>query len=610
MKSHLYTFLVIYVLFVGAAVNCNAFADVKQGTIKVLKTSQTLQDAHRAYRDARISAGLHPDLIPHITYIKMRDGVKLFTLWWDPRIGDEKVPTVIVRSPYSPFGTENMATLYFPFGYSVVEQNERGTGASGGSFCFWMDSTTDGTDTNNWILNQTWSNGQLFQIGASADGILTLVDTKHPQPAMGAQWLMITSGLAYKTMYQNSQATRWGLSKVWLDIIQATRPEFPKDLCLNVSLRNVGFDTANEIPKIMKCDSKLEWQKITLNSTNIKDNVHFPQVWWGGWYDIFLSPMIETFKLYEQSGQESKFVIGPRGHCFFEDTVSFPDDRLAPIWAYTLSLSLFDQNRKDKNEISSHFMRPLDNWGKYKRWTLYVMGPQKKFLDDSDYFGMYFTSIDTWPQPTSMIFYPNSQMQLSKDIPLDDELTYTYDPENFTPTRGGNNLFLECGPQLQNDIEGRADNLVFTSEAFSDNVAILGSAIMNLTVKTNRNDTDFVVRITDVYPNGQSMLLGDNIVRMRWRGGDVVETKTVPGQVYDIQIVLWETCYVFNKGHKVRIAVTSSNFERYSLNRNNGLLDWQTGPTLVAQNTILLGATTSLELPVVPVSSLPKFSIL
>lgn len=123
-----------------------------------------------------------------------RDGTLLYTVYWDPRLDSKtQIPTVVVRSPYGWLGTENMALLYVPFGFAVVEQNERGTGKSDGDFCFWQLSQNDGYDTMEWIQRQEWSNGQVFQVGASADGILSTLDMKRPQPAMFGQWLMVTT---------------------------------------------------------------------------------------------------------------------------------------------------------------------------------------------------------------------------------------------------------------------------------------------------------------------------------------------------------------------------------------------------------------------------------
>lgn len=86
-------------------------------------------------------------LFPHSTMLPMRDGVKLFTVYAQPDIIQERRDTVIIRSPYGPDATENIALLWYPFGFNVVMQNERGTGLSEGNFTFWQTAADDGAWT-------------------------------------------------------------------------------------------------------------------------------------------------------------------------------------------------------------------------------------------------------------------------------------------------------------------------------------------------------------------------------------------------------------------------------------------------------------------------------
>ncbi len=106
------------------------------------------------------------------------------------------------------------------------------------------------------------------------------------------------------------------------------------------------------------------------------------------------------------------------------------------------------------------------------------------------------------------------------------------------------------------------------------------------------------------------MLLSDNVVRMRWRSSKYVLSTTVPGVEYVITMQMWSTAYVFNAGHRLRIAVTSSNYPRYTANPNNGLLVWEGGPLLNATNTIVLGPDSYVSLPTVGLDQLPKIKVL
>jgi hypothetical protein len=81
-----------------------------------------------------------------------------------------------------------------------------------------------------------------------------------------------------------------------------------------------------------------------------------------------------------------------------------------------------------------------------------------------------------------------------------------------------------------------------------------------------------MVKISDVYPTGEARLLQDNAVRMRWREGGLEPVNMKKGEVYKVELSLWNTSYVVAPGHNLRFVVSSSNFPRFSVNPNNGLL--------------------------------------
>lgn len=190
--------------------------------------------------------------------------------------------------------------------------------------------------------------------------------------------------------------------------------------------------------------------------------------------------------------------------------------------------------------------------------------------------------------------------------------SFVYDPANPVPTVGGNNLDLPCGPYDQSEVEDRDDVISFLTPAFQEDTAIVGRISATLFVSSNCTDTDFTVKVTDVYPdslgNG-SVLIGDSIQRMRWRDGvDKPMASIVPEQVYSITIELWATAYVFNEGHQLRVDVSSSNYPRFSANPNNGMRIKDGGPSYVALNSVHIGGNTAsfVTLPVVPLSEIPN----
>jgi len=194
-------------------------------------------------------------------------------------------------------------------------------------------------------------------------------------------------------------------------------------------------------------------------------------------------------------------------------------------------------------------------------------------------------------------------------------VTFNFNPHYPVPTNGGNNLEIACGPLDQRPVENRPDVVVFTSAVLTQVVPITGPLNAILYVASNQTDTDFTVKLTDVHPTGVSRLIQDGIIRMRWRNrynSDQPELIT-PGQVYQVQVSLWNTSYVFNPGHRIRVDISSSNDPRFSVNPNNGLPLSQnaTGPLLVAANTIYHSPQypSQIVLPVVTMAQLPPFHV-
>src|SRR5205085_5086983 len=99
----------------------------------------------------------------------------------------------------------------------------------------------------------------------------------------------------------------------------------------------------------------------------------------------------------------------------------------------------------------------------------------------------------------------------------DGRLTYRYDPEDPVPTLGGQNLFISKGPMDQRKVESRPDVLLFTTEPLAEPVEVTGRITARLHVSSDCPDTDFTVKLCDVYPDGKSMLVTDGIRRASLR---------------------------------------------------------------------------------------------
>jgi putative CocE/NonD family hydrolase len=169
------------------------------------------------------------------------------------------------------------------------------------------------------------------------------------------------------------------------------------------------------------------------------------------------------------------------------------------------------------------------------------------------------------------------------------------------PTRGGLNLTIDKGPMDQREVESRQDVLVFTSEPLTEPLEITGRITAVLSVSSDGQDTDFTVKLTDVYPDGKSLLVADGIRRASLRNSFEKREPLEPGEVYEVPVDLWSTSLIVNTGHRLRVAVSSSNSPRFEPNPNTGEPRFETGKSRVAKNTLHMSSArlSRIELPVV-----------
>jgi putative CocE/NonD family hydrolase len=222
----------------------------------------------------------------------------------------------------------------------------------------------------------------------------------------------------------------------------------------------------------------------------------------------------------------------------------------------------------------------------------YVMGDTKDLKAP----GNAWRTADRWPppsQPLRLYFTADGGLEHQPPSTVTTR-EYDYEPlnpvftlEEATPLNweGGD------GSRDQRRVENRPDVLLFTTPPLTEPLEVTGRISVRLYASTSARDTDFTAKLTDVYPDGRSMLLTNGIVRARYRQSVTRATSVQPGEHYPFDIDLSSTSIIFNRGHRIRVAISSSNYPRFELNRNNGH-DWpddQFFGSQVAHQTIFLG---------------------
>jgi putative CocE/NonD family hydrolase len=138
----------------------------------------------------------------------------------------------------------------------------------------------------------------------------------------------------------------------------------------------------------------------------------------------------------------------------------------------------------------------------------------------------------------------------------------------------------------QRPIKGRTDVLLFTTKPLAEPIEITGRIGARLYISSDCPDTDLTVKLCDLYPDGKSMLVTDGIQRASLRNSCEKREPLAEGKVYEVDVDLWSTSLIVNKGHRIRIAVSSSNSPRFEPNANTGDPHPVAGKTRIATNTL------------------------
>ena len=503
------------------------------------------------------------DFIKKTYMVPMRDGVSLATDVYLPIIFHKPHGTIFLQTPYGKDDLFQLGVILALIGWPTVIQDIRGTHDSEGIFQGYRECQTDGPDSLSWIASRDWSNGKVATVGPSALGIAQYFMAGANPPELACQGVMVaTPNLHKHAVYQGGEF-RKNLVEEWLKGINAY-------YLLQEIIDNENY-------------TEETWINVTLDD-NWQD-VNVPAIHMGGWYDIFLQGTIDAYYGYQHlggSGAEgkSKLVIGPWWHGGFigykQGELTYPEN----------SRKIIELLRMFSEMVSKYTMNENTSFDERPSVWYYTMGD----VDVIDAPGNQWNYADDWPVPADNIsWYFNDNGSLSKNLPGTNEpITYVYDPTNPVPTIGGQNLDLPAGPFDQTSIEGRDDILVFTSDILTEPYKATGPIKARLFVSSDCPDTDFTVKLTDVYPDGRSMLICDGILRMRNRNGTDHWEFMQQGEIYEIEVDMWSTSYIWNTGHKIRVAVSSSNYPRFLANPNTQDSVYKNQTYNIANNTLFI----------------------
>jgi putative CocE/NonD family hydrolase len=158
---------------------------------------------------------------------------------------------------------------------------------------------------------------------------------------------------------------------------------------------------------------------------------------------------------------------------------------------------------------------------------------------------------------------------------------------NPRPSKGGQAFPADrAGADDQAAIETRADVLVYTTPPLTAPVEVTGDVQVTLYLSSDVKDTDLMVKLVDVYPDGRAYNLDEGVQRVRWREGYERPVFMERGKVYKVALPPLVTSNAFLKGHRIRIEVSSSAFPMLERNLNTGGNNFDEKDGLLAHNAI------------------------
>jgi putative CocE/NonD family hydrolase len=462
-------------------------------------------------------------------------------------------PTVLIRSPYGRAGLsfDLVARPLAERGFQVLVQSCRGTFGSGGKLFPFRDEQADGLATIAWLRQQPWYTGVFAMFGPSYLSYVQWAVGDQAGPELKALIPIVTAaefrsvaypgeGFSLDTMVSWSQGMAFrdeAPLKMFFSRAQHARQ-------LDKALMHLPLNQADQVAAGVQVDFYQEWLRHNapgdpwwdeMDHRGAVSRVTVPVHLISGYYDVLFQTTLDCYQRLRQAGKTPYLTVGPWTH---------GDPDLQPVMMnetiHWLRAHLLD----DRSGLRKDPVR------------VYVMGSGA------------CRDFAAWPPPGYLPqpWYLQGQRGLS---PVRGELAqsepdrYRFDPADPTPSVGGTSLTANSGPRDNRKLESRQDVLVYTSAPLERDVEIIGQVRVELYVKSSLQNTDFFVRLCDVFPDGKSINLSDAIIRL---GPE--QFKLAENGILKVEFDLWPTANCFKIGHCVRVQVSSGSHPRYT--RNNG----------------------------------------
>ena len=563
--------------------------------------------------------------------VPMRDGVVLRADVYRPA-GEGRWPVLVMRTPYgkdgaASDGSEPTILRGARSGYAVVVQDVRGRYHSDGDFNPYRNEGKDGYDTIEWAAEQPWSNGKVGTFGLSYPGAVQWLAAMEAPPHLASMSPAMTFASGRHFFYYggafNHDWMRWILNYIApeerrrrnLKAGPRTEAEAEKIWAarkwdLERYLPIGGLPDLKDVAPwyfewLDQPDDGPAWAFADVTSTYPRINV--PALSFSAWHDSNYGPIGATTNFNgmreraatPEARKAQRLVLGPWDH----GDPGIGETKVGEL----------DYGENAAVDYYGLVLRWHDRWLKGIRNGIDEGAPIRLFVMGEN----VWRDEEEWPlrraRPT--LFYLRSKGnaatgkgsgRLAADPPQADESPdrYLYDPRDPVVIEN----FEVMGPRDRSGLETRRDLLVYTSEPLMEDMEVTGPVTVHLWVASTAVDTDFMVMLLDVHPDGKAynvMPIEAGVARTRYRTSEAAPKLLSPHETVELIIGDMVTSNLFRKGHRIRLHVTSSRFPVFDRNLNTGEPPAHATRMVVAHQTVLHDAlhASRIVLPVVPRSA-------
>jgi putative CocE/NonD family hydrolase len=575
----------------------------RQGSVSLAEEGWEWATPHSLWGEADIPpAGKvrrgYTELVP------MRDGTRLATEIWLPDDGGEKYPAVLIRTPYGRHIYGRVMMFLAERGYALVSQDVRGRDDSEGDFIPGAYEIGDGGDTLEWLASRDWCDGRVGMIGPSYLGKTQWMAAASGHPALKALVSQVCAGGPFVDAPRPGGAFLSGYF-AWIFMMSGKIADHEKmkrddwdELLRRRPLRDIPELALGRRPKFWdEWTSHPDYDDFWRLSDwpELGENIDVPALLISGWYDDDAMGTASAWEMNSRNGRaHQKIIYGPWQHnynttrqihgvTFGPDSLRYDMDIVALRW--------FERFLKDARNGAED--RPTAEY--------YETGSNRWLASAS------------WPPSDvrPICFYLHSLGRangssgdglLSEDEPLDEPAdNYVFDPDDPAPQLidlAENEMAV---PGDYRDVETREDVLVYTSLPLGEAIRVAGRIEAVVWASSDAPDTDWLVRVTDVSPDGSSIRLADRLIRARYRDSFSSPRLLDPGEAARYEFRPPPVAHMFKAGHRIRVHVTSGAKNLVFPNPNTGGNIWSETESVTARQRVYheRGRASCVTLPVV-----------